>query len=598
MADDQLEKAIRQMMQQASPQSDGGLTDAQLLDRYATQRDESAFENLLWRHGPMVLRTCQRVLRHVHDANDAFQATFLILCRHAGSIRQRDSLASWLYRVAYRVALRARARAARRLSVEAAAPPPPSPSPEHAVEPDLRPMLDEELNRLPEKYRAPVVLCYLEGKTKERAALELGWPSGTVSGRLARAKDLLRSRLTRRGVGLSSVALAGVLAQQSGAYAVAPSLVHATARAVFWLAAGKSAAAAGISPAVALLAEQVMQSMAIARVALGGVGLLLGGLVIAAVATFLQPTEEPLPEHAVARIKPPRDWHAATVRHVAFSPDGRVVATADTGGTIRLRDTKTGEMYATLEHREWGVESLAVSPDGKSLAYVTGMRRLGVFNAEPQSGFYNWEVPTDEPPTALVFNPRGKLLVAGDRRGTIRLWEVSTGRELNQLETWTGAPIAAIACSPDDKYLLVHSPQGADVQRLLKMTGDPLPPLLQAPAGLEQLLVADDGRFVLGTSPTAAPRKWDTMNGQPLRDFLPDDGPAGTVAAALRADGRLVVTADANRTIRVWDAGDGSLLHQWSSPGPDLKGLAFTADDRIISVAADQTLLVWQIPSS
>jgi RNA polymerase sigma factor (sigma-70 family) len=180
-----------------------GLSDAQLLRRFAQTRDaagELAFRELVNRHGPMVLGVCRQVLRHAHDADDAFQATFLVLVRKAQSMRTADSLAPWLYSVAYRTAQRARATAVRyrpgheeQLSDQAA-------DPEDACKLDLRPLLHEELGRLPAKYRAPIVLCHLEGKTHEEAARLLRWPVGTVSGRLSRGRRLLRDRLQRRGI--------------------------------------------------------------------------------------------------------------------------------------------------------------------------------------------------------------------------------------------------------------------------------------------------------------------------------------------------------------------------------------------------------------
>ncbi len=182
-----------------------GLDDVQLLERFAARGDGPAFASLVARHGPMVLGVCRGVLRDPHDAEDAFQATFLVLVRKAGSLAGVRSLGGWLYRVAYRVALEADARSERRRRREA-----------RGVEMDavadrrrdgdaeLGPVIHEELRRLPEKYRDPIVLCDLEGLTREQAADHLRWPVGTVSGRLARARELLRGRLTRRGVGLSA----------------------------------------------------------------------------------------------------------------------------------------------------------------------------------------------------------------------------------------------------------------------------------------------------------------------------------------------------------------------------------------------------------
>jgi RNA polymerase sigma factor (sigma-70 family) len=161
------------------PQAPGTVTDAQLLDRFVDRKDEAAFELLLWRHGPIVLGVCRRILQNGHDAEDAFQATFFILARKAGSIGQRDSAGAWLYRVAYRIALRARARRGRQAQCEQ--PLGDLPVAEVGCEPadllawqELRPLLDAEVSRLPEKYRAAFVLCYLEGKTNEQAAEALG----------------------------------------------------------------------------------------------------------------------------------------------------------------------------------------------------------------------------------------------------------------------------------------------------------------------------------------------------------------------------------------------------------------------------------------
>src|SRR5947209_2361714 len=187
-------------------------TDGDLLEAFLTRRDEAAFEALLRRHGPMVLGVCRRVLDDADSADDAFQATFLVLARKAESIRKRPSVGSWLFGVAFRTALKARASAVRRRIHERAIMHPATTDPrEEIVWRELRPLLDAEMDRLPEKYRAPLVLCYLEGKTNEEAARELGWTKGTVSGRLARARDVLRQRLVRRGLDLTAGALAAVL---------------------------------------------------------------------------------------------------------------------------------------------------------------------------------------------------------------------------------------------------------------------------------------------------------------------------------------------------------------------------------------------------
>jgi RNA polymerase sigma factor (sigma-70 family) len=189
--------------------ADAGLSDGQLLDAYLARRDEAAFECLVWRHGPAVLGACRRFLGHDADAEDAFQATFLVLVRKAQSVRRRGTVGAWLYGVACNVARKSRANALRRRAKELAAQRTPSPAP---TEPDVRPMIDDEVNRLPEKYRVPIVLCELEGQQIADAARQLGWPQGTLASRLARGRDLLARRLARRGLSLVSLSAAALTA--------------------------------------------------------------------------------------------------------------------------------------------------------------------------------------------------------------------------------------------------------------------------------------------------------------------------------------------------------------------------------------------------
>jgi RNA polymerase sigma factor (sigma-70 family) len=248
----------------------GGLTDRQLLERFLTRDGETAeraFAVLVERHGPMVWRVCRRTLRDDHDAQDAFQATFLVLVCKAGSLRVRaqGSLGGWLHAVACRVAACARsARARRQVHERRAAELATALSRGAGDSDELGRVLHEEIGRLPENYRAAVVLCDLEGLTQEQAAQRLGWPSGTVRSRLARGRSRLQDRLTRRGLAPSAGALAALLSAESATAGVPAVLVENTRRPASLVAIGQTAA--GAVPAA--LADGVLRVMSMTRLKL------------------------------------------------------------------------------------------------------------------------------------------------------------------------------------------------------------------------------------------------------------------------------------------------------------------------------------------
>jgi RNA polymerase sigma factor (sigma-70 family) len=263
---------------------DHGVSDAELLQRFTGQGDAAAFELLVWRYQRLVLGICRRVLRDLHDAEDAFQATFLILARKAGSIGRRQALGGWLYQVATRAALAARAarskRATRERSLggdEAAAA---SEAEALAERQELATVVDEEVSRLPERFRAAVVLCYFEGKTVEEAARQLECPRGTVASRLARARERLRIGLTRRGLALTSGTLAAGLSQAGFAGATAEGLVRRTGQAITALSAGRTAAEPALSRSIIALSEEVLRSMFIRKITTGAAILVVGLLVL------------------------------------------------------------------------------------------------------------------------------------------------------------------------------------------------------------------------------------------------------------------------------------------------------------------------------
>jgi RNA polymerase sigma factor (sigma-70 family) len=276
---------ILEHLQRVIPQRDDpSLTDAQLLDHFVAARDEQAFATLVARHGRLVLSVCRRVLRHDADAEDAFQATFLILARRAASVVRRNSVGSWLYGVAYRTALAARTTLERRRAVEQLTTNPPHPAVAPAEPQDWRPLFDRELAALPDKYRSAVVLCELEGRPRQEVARLLGVAENTLSSRLATARKLLARRLTRRGLTLPVGTLATALAADTAAAAVGPTQVMTTTGAAVGVVAGRLASTSG----AAFLMQEVLKAMWLTRLkavvavllvtaAVGGGGLLFRG---------------------------------------------------------------------------------------------------------------------------------------------------------------------------------------------------------------------------------------------------------------------------------------------------------------------------------
>jgi RNA polymerase sigma factor (sigma-70 family) len=283
MATGQLNSVIQHLRRTALLQ-DEMVTDGQLLDGFLTHHEETAFEALVRRHGAMVLSVCRRLLHNEHDAEDAFQATFLVLVRKAASLRPRDTVGNWLYGVAYNTALKARAQAHRRRAKETVNMPKQQPPQDPA---DWQPVLDEELNRLPDKYREAIVLCDLEGKTREQAGRQLGLPAGTLSGRLTTARRLLAKRLTRRGVTLSAGALATALAPSVASATVQSALVANTVKAAAVLAAGQVATGV-ISAQVVALTEGVLKAMLMTKLKVTAAFLVAIGLFAVGGGTLVQ----------------------------------------------------------------------------------------------------------------------------------------------------------------------------------------------------------------------------------------------------------------------------------------------------------------------
>jgi RNA polymerase sigma factor (sigma-70 family) len=258
MATGELGRVVQALRRAAQPGDDAAASDGQLLECYVRRREEAAFAALVRRHGPMVWGVCRRVLASHQDAEDAFQATFVVLVRRAASVVPRDMVANWLYGVAHQTALKARQTTARRLAREKQVPAMPEPVAEpQALWDDLQPRLDQELSRLPDKYRAVIVLCDLSGKTRKEAARQLRVPEGTVASRLAAARALLARRLSRTGLAVPGAALGAMLVAHSASAGV-PAGVAATAL--------RAAVTGTIAPRAAALADAVVKAMLLRKI--------------------------------------------------------------------------------------------------------------------------------------------------------------------------------------------------------------------------------------------------------------------------------------------------------------------------------------------
>jgi RNA polymerase sigma factor (sigma-70 family) len=341
--------------------------DEVLLERFTARREQAAFAALVQRHGPLVLGVCRRVLGHEQDAEDAFQAVFCVLARKAGSIRRGTAVGGWLHAVACRIARRAKASQVRRRMRESELPDVQAPDqPPEWVWRDLWPILDEEVSRLPERYRQPFVLCQLEGKTTQEAAAELRCPPGTVSSRVTRARQRLRARLTRRGVALSAGMLAAAVNRQTATAAVSTAL----ARTAVWT--GLAYLACGpVAERVADLANGFLTSQALTRWAKAAGLLGVAGLVaVVLLLLFLGGKAPPDPERLQGTWKVARMWF----RDQELPAGNMEIIFA--GDQVTLRSAFMPPMTATFR------VDPSKDPKEIDLAYPNGVTDPGIYRLD------------------------------------------------------------------------------------------------------------------------------------------------------------------------------------------------------------------------
>jgi RNA polymerase sigma factor (sigma-70 family) len=439
------------------------VTDGTLLERYLSQRDEVAFEALLARHGPMVLAVCRRVTGDAQAAEDSFQATFLVLARKASSIRNNTSIASWLFGVARRIAAKARAQAVTRRERERRAVHMPADEPlDELTWQELRKVLDEEINHLAEKYRAPVVLCCLEGKSHERAAEELGWHKSSLTSRLDKARELLRVKLMRRGIALSAGVLATALAEKAAAAPIPAFLSISAVKAAALVIRGKTLQAGVLSTQAIALAEEAMKAMVgvkekllLCLLALGfavGVGLLsysawpseaqpppgmndTPGPVVEVELVRKDIHGDPLPAAALARMGQNR-WLHAMARFVAFTPHGNAVVTVSVDRTVRVWEFPSGKEIRRIALPAPDLDSnnirAALSKDGRTIATWLPKEESAVYLYDLTTGNRLPDVKGATGVSGLDFSLIDEHLACMTKDGAALIWDWARAKEVRK----------------------------------------------------------------------------------------------------------------------------------------------------------------------
>jgi len=589
MARGALGHILHQFHRLIAARQDGAPNDGQLLERFATQHDENAFALLVQRHGPMVLNVCRRVLQDEHAGEDAFQAAFLVLVRRAGALDRRGSVASWLYTVAYHIALRARADAARRRAQESQVRA--MPATDSLREPDwqeLRPLLDEELSRLPDKYRAPLVLCYLEGMTNEQAARELGWPAGSMAKRLARARELLRARLTRRGVALSLAMLGPGLTEQTLAAPLPASLATATVRAALLFATGEAVAGAISAPAVNL-AEGALQALGMARLRIiAGLLLLVVGAAGAGAAMWLR-TNHPEQPALDAASSP------GSFAPTATNEDRRVPGPPEEIAAPRaLVEVVTARERAVLHKDAAPITALTFAPDGRTLASAAGDKRPMVLL---------WDVPAEQVAQrlpahtaeirGLAFAPTSDRLASASRDKTARIIESRDGKELFVLRGHGGS-VYAVAFAADGRTVATGS---SDKTARLWEGGQPTATLSGHADGILCMAFVPPGKTLATGSKDKTIKLWDWA-GRTEQATLRGHKDA-VVALAVTPDGKRLASAGAgkDRTIKLWDL-EGEPVERFTLEGHSggVLAVAFSPDGRTLASAGeDGSVKLWDV---
>jgi RNA polymerase sigma factor (sigma-70 family) len=629
------------------------LTDAELLERFRKQRDETAFSVLVHRHGPMVLGVCRRILGDRHGAEDAFQAAFLVLVRRAGSISRTGSLPAWLQGVAQRVAIRARNQEMAQRQRERQYKPMPTTEPiDDLTWRELRTVLDQEIARLPEKYRAPLVLCHLEGKTYDQAARELGWTKTSLRRRLDEARELLRERLVRRGITMSAGALATVLCEKMSGPAVGAMLTINTVKAAVSMAAGRAVAASCASAQAVAWAEKTFVGIGAIPVKLVAItlaiGVAVGGAGLAGYRALAERQQEakavkpetssvratvaqkkgppgtdlfgdPLPKGALARLGTVR-FRAGHSADLAFAPDGKTLASTDSslGGGVCLWDVGTGRRIYRVGVFSRAL-SVAFSPDG-NLLFNGGT--LELWEAASGKLAHDLQVPSKPAGTRGTFSPNGKMLAAvgnfSIKKKNIQgsapalvVWDADT-RKVH----WTWTPEehgfqgfdSGIAFSPDSKVvaaalislsansekrgnMIFRAALGSGVQFWDAATGKEMRRFDDGKR-VSTVTFSPDGKMLAAGGNEGGVRLLLAETGELIR-FLKYDGPQVS-RVTFSKDGTMLAATGYGGSIFIWEPQTGRLIRNWRASTGAIHGLAFSPDGKLLAAQDQGSIRIWE----
>jgi RNA polymerase sigma factor (sigma-70 family) len=608
-----------------------GLSDQELLAHFAHHGDEAAFQALVRRHGPMALDVCRAVVVNEADTEDAFQAAFLVLARKARSIRKTASLASWLHGVAYRIALDARRRSATRSKHETNVPAQTASAPDDLTWREAQRILHEELGNLAERHRAPLVTCYLQGKTQDEAAAVLGMSKGTLKSRLEQGRELLRTRLIRRGLGPASVAFAAAwpaaawpaAAWPAASASVVPvALIDSTAKAASILAAGQTAP---VSATVVALTAGGLNAMPTSKLkTLLAVVLLLG--LLATGATVFSPGTAAVPLPKSAPAKPVVVREDAVLQHMAMSPDGGIVATvgivydgSNHNSTVKLWDARTLELRATLDEEKDSHLGIAFSRDFLAIAVnrtANGKRRevrlLDAKTLALKHALDDTHVPDVRGWGPLAFSPDGKRLavagtaLAGVARESVpflRLWDGQKQRfiegkpdlgEIPRDVVYEGITetngVDRLAFSPDGK-LLATAWRDAKIRLFDGQTGDfrtLLDTELKHGARIGGIAFSPDSRAFAFSGDNGVVL-WDVTAAKPRLTLKTHKGHAGPVAFS--KDERWIATAGRSANegesyeVALWDAKTGEVKQTLPGLNEWIQAIAFAPDGKSLVVS-------------